>query len=90
VQFSVDGAASGTPVGLTQGGAQLQTAFSTAGSHIVTAAYSGDANNLSSTSGQLAVLVPYSSGSLPGTYSVTIAATSGSITHTVPLSLQVN
>jgi hypothetical protein len=89
VQFDLDGVASGTPVGLNQGAAKYQTSFSLAGSHTVTAVYSGDANNLSSTSGNLAVTVPYTTGSLPGTYAVTITATSGTLTHSVPLTLQV-
>jgi hypothetical protein len=90
VQFNVDGTASGTPVTLSQGSAQFQTSFSTAGSHIVTAAYSGDGNDQASTSGQVTVTVPYSTGTLPGTYSVTITATSDSLHHTAPLLLQVN
>jgi hypothetical protein len=72
----VDGVASGDPVALSRGVAQFQTSFSVAGAHNVTAAYSGDANNLSSSSGVFAITVPFTSGSLPATYAVTITATS--------------
>jgi len=89
VQFKVDGVVSGSPVPLSGGMAKFQTSFATAGMHTVTAAYSGDADNMGSTSGQMTVTVPFTSGTLPGAYNVIITATSGSLTHTAPLSLQV-
>lgn len=48
VQFKIDGSNSGGPVNLSGGVATLTTAALTAGTHTVTAAYSGDANFLAS------------------------------------------
>ncbi|MGA8090251.1 MAG: Ig-like domain repeat protein [Terracidiphilus sp.] len=89
VQFSVDGANSGSPVGLTNGTSQFRTSFSTAGAHTVTAAYSGDTADLSSKSSAYSVTVPYTTGSLPGSYAVTVTAASGSVTHSTILNLLV-
>lgn len=49
VQFKIDGSNSGGPVTLSAGVATLTTAALTAGTHSVTADYSGDANFLAST-----------------------------------------
>lgn len=89
IQFSVDGLASGSPVTLSNATGQFVTSFSTAGSHSVSAAYSGDGTHLSSTSSAFKVNVPYTSGSMPGIYPVTISATSGTLTHTATLTLVV-
>jgi CSLREA domain-containing protein len=48
VQFKIDGANSGNPVNLSNGVATLTTAALTAGTHSVSADYSGDANFLPS------------------------------------------
>jgi hypothetical protein len=90
VQFSADGAAAGSPVSLNNGTAQFITSFATVGSHSVTAAYSGDAAHSASISNMLNLTVPYSTGSIPGTYPVTITATSGTLTHNAALTLTVN
>jgi hypothetical protein len=89
VQFGVDGIASGSPVSLNNGTAQFVTSFSIGGNHTVTADYSGDATHYGS-SGIARVTVPYTSGTFPGNYTVTITATSGTLTHTAPLALTVN
>jgi hypothetical protein len=89
VQFGVDGTASGSPVALSNGAAQFVTSFPTAGSHSVSGAYSGDASH-SGSSNSITLNVPYTTGSIPGTYSVTITATSGTLTHTSVLTLMVN
>ena len=89
VQFSVDGAASGTPVALNNSAAQITTSFATAGAHSVAASYSGDATHQSSTSVPFKVTVPYTSGSAPGTYLVTVSATSGNLVHTTTMYLTV-
>jgi hypothetical protein len=89
VQFNIDDVAVGTPVALSQGSAQFQASFATAGAHTVTAAYSGDAKNMRSTSGPITIAVPYTSGSPPGAYTVTVIASSGALSHTAILTLQV-
>jgi len=89
VQFTLDGATSGSPIALNNASAQLVTSFTTAGAHTVSATYSGDASHQGSTSSTFNVTVPYTSGSVPGTYQVTITAASGIITHTAILSLNV-
>lgn len=79
VQFSVDGAASGTPMALSnEGNAQFVTSFANPGLHSVSAAYSGDSTHGSSASSPLQVSVPYT---------VTITATSGTLSHTAALTL---
>jgi len=77
------------PLALNNGTAQFVTSFSIGGSHSVTAAYSGDASHNGS-SGKSVVSIPYTTGSMPGTYSVTITATSGALTHSSVLTLTVN
>jgi len=90
VQFSVDGANSGSPVALGAGAtAQFVTSFAIAGPHSVVAAYSGNATNDSSTSSPLQITVPNISGSAPGIYPVTITAASGTLSHTTTLTLTV-
>ena len=89
VQFGVDGTASGSPVSLNNGSAQFVTSFAIGGNHSVTAAYSGDATHEGS-SGVAVVAVPYTTGSVPGNYAVTITATSGTLTHSSVLTLMVN
>jgi hypothetical protein len=89
VQFSVDSAASGTLVALSNGAAQFVTSFTTAGTHSVTGSYSGDASH-SGSNGSLTLSIPYTTGSIPGTYSVTITATSGTLSQTSTLELTVN
>ena len=90
VQFSVNGSASGNPVALSNTAAQFVTSFPSAGTYTVGAAYSGDALHGSSTSSPMKITVPYSSGSLPGVYNITITATSsGTLTHTTTLVLTV-
>lgn len=89
VQFSVNGSASGAPVALSNATAQFVTSFATAGAYTVSAVYSGDASHDSSTSIPMKINVPYTSGSLPGTYPVTITATSGTLSHTGTLTLTV-
>jgi hypothetical protein len=58
VQFSVDGANSGGPVAVTNGSAALTTAALSAGSHTVTAVYSGNPN-VSGSSASVTQLVRY-------------------------------
>jgi hypothetical protein len=65
-------------VTLSNGTAQFVTSFATAGKHSVSAAYSGDATDESSTSFPLQVTVPYN---------VTITAMSGTLSHTATLTL---
>jgi hypothetical protein len=89
VQFGMDGAPSGSPVTLNNGTAQFVTSFAIGGNHSVTASYSGDASHYGS-SGVAAVTVPYTTGTLPGTYNVTITASSGALNHTSALTLTVN
>lgn len=89
VQFNVDGTASGSPVVLSRGKAQFQTSFATNGAHTVSASYSGDTTDLGSQSSAYSVNVPYSSGSLPGNYNVTVTATSGSVMHSTTVNLLV-
>ncbi len=48
VQFAMDGAVSGSPVSLVDGAAMLNVGTLSAGSHAVTANYSGDAGNAAS------------------------------------------
>jgi Pro-kumamolisin, activation domain/Bacterial Ig-like domain (group 3) len=89
VQFSVNGSASGSPVALGNATAQFITSFATGGTYAVSAAYSGDASHDNSASSPLTIKVPYTSGSVPGTYPVTITATSGTLSHTANLTLTV-
>lgn len=89
VQFSVNGSASGAPVVLSDATAQFATSFASAGAYTVSAAYSGDASHDSSASSPLKIDVPYTSGTVPGTYPVTITATSGAQSHTATLTLTV-
>jgi Bacterial Ig-like domain (group 3)/Chitobiase/beta-hexosaminidase C-terminal domain/FG-GAP-like repeat/Fn3 associated len=56
VAFSSGSLSLGTGT-LTSGVATLQTSFATAGSYIITASYSGDTNNLASTSSTITVVV---------------------------------
>lgn len=87
VQFSTDGTASGSAVSLSNGTAQFATSFSAAGTHSVTAAYSGDSTHQSSTSSPYSISVPYTSGTIPGTYSFTVTGTSGTLSHSTSLDL---
>lgn len=87
INFAVDGSNSGSPVTLNNSAAQLVTSFATAGSHSVVASYSGNAAYQGSSSGEFNVSVPYTTGSIPGSYPVVITATSGTITHNVSLTL---
>jgi hypothetical protein len=89
VQFSIDGANSGSPVALSNSTALLVASFAKAGPHTVSAVYSGDASHESSTSIPLTINVPYTTGSIPGTYNLTITATSGSLAHSTNLTLTV-
>jgi len=87
VQFSVDNVNSGSPVALSNATAQFPASFTTAGTHTIGAAYSGDATHLSSTSNDYTITVPYTTGSVPGSYSVIITGTSGSVTRSATLRL---
>jgi hypothetical protein len=89
VQFNVDGVASGSAIALSNATAQFVTSFSTAGPHNVGAVYSGDTTHASSTSSAYNVNVPYTTGSIPGTYAVTITGTNGTLSHTALLTLEV-
>jgi hypothetical protein len=53
----------------------------------VSATYSGDTNNTSATSNTLTLNVPYTNGSVPGTYTVVVSATDGVKTHTANITL---
>ncbi len=53
VQFNIDGTATGSPLALTGGQAVLGMSALSAGTHTITATYSGDSNNLGSTSAAL-------------------------------------
>jgi len=87
VQFALDGTPLGTPVAVSNGQADYPLTFSRAGSHTLTAAYSGDANYNESLSGSVAVAaqdftlsagavqIPAGAGS--GSAPVTVAGTSG-------------
>jgi hypothetical protein len=89
VQFSVNGSASGAPVTLNNATSEFVTSFATAGAYTVGAVYSGDASHDSSMSSPLKINVPFTSGSPPGTYPVTITATSGTLSHMGTLTLTV-
>jgi hypothetical protein len=89
VSFLVDNASAGTPVVLNGTTAVLTTAFSAAGSHTVSATYSGDTNYSSSSSGSVSIMVPYANGSIPGTYTLQVTATSGTLSHTAAIQLVV-
>jgi Pro-kumamolisin, activation domain/Bacterial Ig-like domain (group 3) len=91
VQFAVDGADTGSPVSVGNNGiAQSPLTFSTAGKHSVIASYSGDGSDQSSSSSALSINVPYTSGTVPGNYTVTVTASSGTLTHSVNLTLVVD
>ena len=89
VVFTADQQSSGTTVNLVSGSASWITTFSTAGEHSVSASYAGNSNYLSSASLPLVLNVPYSSGTIPGMYAVTVTASSGSVTASTTLSLMV-
>lgn len=57
VQFSVDGADTASPVPLFHGRATLHTVFTRGGTHMITAAYSGDSNYAGSVSDVLPMTV---------------------------------
>jgi len=89
VQFGIDGAPSGSPVALNNGTAQFVTSFAIGGNHSVTATYSGDASHYGS-SGVAVVNIPYTTGTLPGTYNITVTASSGALAQSIPLTLTVD
>jgi hypothetical protein len=89
IQFSVDGAASGSAVALTNATAQFATSFSTAGAHSVGASYSGDTTHAGSTASAFPISVPFTTGTLPGTYYLTVTGTSGALSHFTYLTLLV-
>jgi hypothetical protein len=73
VQFQVDGADSGVPVGLVNGVAQRSLANLSAGSHTIVAIYGGDATHLGSTSSSVTQTVAVAS-------TTTTLATTGTAT----------
>ena len=89
VQFTVDGTSTGSAVGVTSGTATYPATFTTAGAHTVGASYSGDANYNSSSASPLSLNVPYTTGTIPGAYTVVVTATSGSLVHTASIALTV-
>jgi hypothetical protein len=94
VTFYLDGSTTGTsaPVQSAASGtvaATYTTSFATAGTHTVTANYSGDSTLEPGSSGIFNVIVGYANGTPPGSYSVTVTGTSGSLSHSIPLYLTV-
>jgi len=89
VQYTLDGASAGSAVTLTSGTATYPATFTTAGAHTVGASYSGDTNDNTSSASMLSLNVPYTSGTIPGAYTVVLTATSGSLTHTANIALTV-
>jgi FtsP/CotA-like multicopper oxidase with cupredoxin domain len=96
VQFSVDGANSGSPVAIANGQATFTTVFSAAGNHTITAAYSGDSNYQASTAAPLAVTaagftVTATSPTVSGATAVAVVtiAPSGGFNGTVNLTCSV-
>jgi hypothetical protein len=87
IQFNVDGAPFESPVKLANATAQIQTSFATAGTHDVSAVYSGDSGHTPSRSAELELHIPYTSGSIPGVYDVSIIASSGALNHSADLTL---
>ena len=87
IQFTVDGASAGSAMTVTNSSATYAATFTTAGAHTVSATYSGDTNNNAATSNTLTLNVPYTSGSVPGTYTVVVTATDGVKTHTANITL---
>jgi hypothetical protein len=65
VQFMVDGVNFGAPVIMVGREAQLTISTLATGAHAITAVYSGDLNNLGSTSTQLGVTITASTGDVP-------------------------
>ena len=84
VTFSDNGTAIGSPATVTNGTATLSTTTLSVGTHAITAAYSGDNNNLSSQSADTL------NQTITGAFTLTINATSGTLSHsiTVPATLQ--
>ena len=81
VQLSVNGAQYG-PYTLVGGAAPVQLNFGTLGATMITATYSGDANNLASTSTAFTEVAT-------GTTSITVQAQTGSNMHPIPVSITI-
>jgi hypothetical protein len=84
VTFLDNGTAIGSPASVTNGVASLSTSTLTVGTHSITAKYSGDNDNLSSQSSDTL------NQTITGGFTLTVNATSGTLTHTVtvPATLQ--
>jgi hypothetical protein len=89
VQFVVDSSLVGSGVTVSAATASFSTSFATPGIHTVSAAYSGDNSYFASNSGGVQVSVPYASGTAPGNYNINVTGTSGSLSHTVTMYLDV-
>jgi hypothetical protein len=68
----------GSPVTITQGTASMQTSGLSVGAHTITATYSGDKHNGTSTSIAITQVIT-------GSSTVTINATSGTLTHVISM-----
>ena len=83
VQFAVDGANSGSAVAVTSSAASFTTSFTTAGSHTVTATYSGD-TAFAGSSASLAVNVATTAGFTLAASNLTVSqGSTGTSTITV-------
>jgi len=81
VQLSVNSAQYG-PYTLVSGSVPVQLNFGTLGATMITATYSGDANNLASTSSAFTEVAT-------GTTSITVQAQTGSNMHPIPVSITI-
>jgi hypothetical protein len=81
VQLSVNGAQYG-PYTLVSGAVPVQLNFGTLGATMITATYSGDANNLASTSGTFTEVTT-------GSTNIMVQAQTGLNMHTIPVSITI-
>jgi subtilase family serine protease len=90
VQFLSNGVTIGKAQALTNGVATLSQTFTTAGSFAITAQYFGSSSYATALSTPLTETVGYKNpGAVPGTYTILVEATSGSLSQTVPVQVTV-
>jgi subtilase family serine protease len=90
VQFLINGVTTGSPQALTNGAATLSQTFTTAGTFAITAQYFGNSSYGFAQSTSLSQLISYKNpGTLPGTYSLVIQGTSGTLTQSTVVPVQV-